>query len=81
MRSNEAPTISALSHEGLSVTTADGRPAQFAILDEEGNIVAVGKEIAEAAWQASVNAYRQFLMGRGHLRILTKPDGLVSESD
>lgn len=73
----ESPTISAISYEGLSVTTADGRPATFAIVDENGNVVAAGKEIADAAWQASVNAYRQFLMGQGHLRILTKPDGLA----
>lgn len=74
-------TISALSYEGLSVIAADGRPAKFAIIDDDGNVIAAGKEIADAAWQASVNAYRQFLIGNGHLRILTKPDGLASESD
>lgn len=74
---SKPPIISAISYEGVTAVTADGKPARFALLDEDGNVIAAGKEIADAAWQASVNAYRQFLMGQGHLRILTKPDGLA----
>lgn len=73
---SESPTISAISYEGLTAVTADGKPARFALIDEGGNVIAAGKEVADAAWQASVHAYRQFLMGQGYLRVLTRPDGL-----
>jgi hypothetical protein len=74
MKSSEAPTISALSYEGLTAVTADGRPAHFAIVDEDGNVIAIGKEVAEAAWTVSINAYREFLSGHGHMRVFTKAE-------
>lgn len=63
----------ATSHNGLSVTTADGRPVQLAVLDCSGGVIAAGQEVAAAAYEASVKSYRSFLMGSGHLRVLAKP--------
>ncbi|MBF9171792.1 hypothetical protein ABFU49_14025 [Xanthomonas campestris pv. campestris] len=68
-----AVIVSALSHEGLSVQTADGKPARLAVVDQDGRVIAVGHEIAAAAFDASVKSYRNFLIGNGHLRILSKP--------
>lgn len=65
--------FAATSHEGLSVTTADGKPAQLAVLDCSGGVVAAGEEVAAAAYEASIKSYRSFLMGSGHLRVLAKP--------
>lgn len=77
MKSRKSPTISALSYEGLTVVTADGKPAQFAIIDEGGKVIAAGKEVAEAAWATSIQAYRQFLMGNGHMRVFTREEALA----
>ncbi|HZX77129.1 hypothetical protein [Lysobacter sp.] len=81
MSVDEAPTISALSYEGLTAVTADGRPATFALLDEHGHVIAAGMHVAEAAWTTSIQAYREFLMGRGHLRVFTKAEVLRGMGD
>lgn len=70
-----SPTISAISYEGLKAVTADGRPARLAIIDDDGKVIAAGQEVAEAAWAASIEAYRQFLKGEGHMRVFTSPKG------
>lgn len=64
--------ISAVSHEGLTVTV-DGKPARLAILSEDGKIIAAGPAVAREAEAVAVNSYRHLLQGRGHLRILSKP--------
>lgn len=64
--------ISAVVHEGLRVTV-DGRPAQLAIVTEDGRIVAAGPEVAREARSVAINLYRNFLKGLGHLRVLSKP--------
>lgn len=66
-------TLSAVSYAGLSAATPDGRPAKLAVVDHEGKIIADGPEVAQAAWEVCVNAYRNFLMGNGHLRVLSGP--------
>nr|WP_244118294.1 hypothetical protein [Burkholderia gladioli] len=65
--------ISAVSHEGLTVTTLGGEPAQLAVVDSLGNVVAAGPAVARAAFDVSVRSYRSFLMGTGHLRVLSRP--------
>ncbi|MBX3714072.1 MAG: hypothetical protein KF800_19080 [Lysobacter sp.] len=74
MKSSNSPTISALSYEGLTAVTADGRPARFALIDEEGKVIAAGEEVAKAAWETSIQAYREFLRGNGHMRVFTKAE-------
>lgn len=66
-------TISAVSYAGLSVTTNDGQSATLAVIDGTGRVIASGLEIEQAAWKAAVLAYRNFLMGEGHLRVLAPP--------
>jgi|GEM_PF-4037004 len=77
MADNESPVppvvFAATSHDGLSVTTADGKPALLAVLDCSGGVIAAGQEVAAAAYEASVKSYRGFLMGSGHLRVLKQP--------
>lgn len=77
MADNEPPVppviFAATSHEGLSVTTVDGTPAQLAVVDSRGTILAAGKEVAAAVYEVSVKSYRSFLRGTGHLRELKEP--------
>lgn len=63
--------ITAVSHEGLSVTV-DGKPARLAIINEAGEIVAAGDQVATEAEAVAVNNYRQFLQGKGYLRVVGK---------
>lgn len=60
--------ITAVAHEGLSVL-AYGKPAQLAIIDGAGNILAAGLEVAREAEAVALNNYRNFLKGQGHLRV------------
>ncbi len=67
------PTIGAVVFEGITVTDSEGRPAQLAVVDGQGRVVAAGPAVARAAWAASVEAYRNHLRGCGHLRALKNP--------
>ncbi len=67
------PTIGAVIFEGITVTDSEGRPAELAVIDSHGRIIAVGPDVAKAAWRASVEAYRNHLRGQGHLRALQQP--------
>ncbi len=64
--------ISAVSHEGLSVSI-NGKPGHLAIITEDGQVIAAGKDVAREAQAVAVNCYRNFLQGKGFLRILSKP--------
>lgn len=64
--------ISAVSHEGLSVTV-DGKPARLAVINEAGEVIAAGDQVAREAEAVAVNNYRQFLQGKGYLRVVGKP--------
>lgn len=66
---HRAPSIAASATGGLVITGPDGQPAQLAVIDSAGNILAAGQTIATDAYRASVHAYRAFLRGEGHLRI------------
>jgi len=65
--------ISAVVFEGLTATDASGKPAMLALIDGNGQVIAAGPEVAQAAWNASVEAYRNHLKGMGHLRSLARP--------
>lgn len=60
--------ISAVSHEGLCVTV-DGKPARLAILSEDGHVIAVGDQVAREVEAVALNNYRNFLKGKGYLRV------------
>lgn len=65
--------ISAVSHEGLSVTV-NGKPAKLAIVDEDGRVIAAGHAVAREAEAVALNCYRQFLKGQGYLRVAQRVD-------
>lgn len=64
--------ISAVGHEGLRVLV-NGKPARLAIIDDNGQVLAAGADVAKEAEAVSVNSYRNFLKGQGFLRVLSKP--------
>lgn len=64
--------ITAVAHEGLRVLV-DGKPGRLAILDDAGNVVSAGDVVAAEAEAVAVNSHRNFLMGQGHLRVLSNP--------
>jgi len=64
--------ISAVSHEGLTVTV-DGKPARLAVVTDDGEVIAAGVDVAREAAAVAVNNYRGFLKGQGFLRVLSKP--------
>ena len=64
--------ISAVSHEGLTVTV-NGAPGRLAIVTDDGRIIAVGQDVAREAEAVAVNSYREMLKGQGWLRVMSKP--------
>lgn len=64
--------ISAVSHEGLSVTV-NGKPARLAILTDDGQVIAAGEQVAKEAEAVALNCYRNFLKGQGYLRVNSAP--------
>jgi len=64
--------ISAQSHTGLKVT-ARGKLALIAAVTTEGEIIAIGDLVAKEAEAVAVNSYRNFLAGKGHLKVYSKP--------
>jgi hypothetical protein len=56
-------TISAVSFEGLSITTISGEPETLAILDKDGNIIDVGPNVAREAWNVAPASHKNFLKG------------------
>jgi hypothetical protein len=73
--------ISGVCHEGLSISTKDGRPARLAIIDADGNIIDAGPEVAREAWNVTLAVYKNFLIGNGHLRIFSSPPSGISIHD
>lgn len=64
--------ITAVSHEGLRVTI-NGKPGALAILDEHGQVVACGDQVAREAEAVAINMYRNTWVGQGFLRVISKP--------
>jgi hypothetical protein len=67
--------ISGVAHEGLTVTTADGRPAQLAVIDQDGNVIAAGPEVAKEVWHVAIAVIKNFWRGQGFLRVFSRPPG------
>lgn len=64
--------IHATSHEGLLVDV-DGKRGRLAIVDDDGNVVAAGPEVAREAEAVALNNYRNTLKGQGFLRTHGSP--------
>ncbi|WP_436659919.1 hypothetical protein [Paraburkholderia xenovorans] len=71
--------MSAVSYQDFTLTTPDGEPAQLAVVDKDGRVIEAGPEVARAAWDVAIASYRNFLMGAGHLRVLSKPPGRAQQ--
>ena len=67
----EGVIISATGNDGLSVTV-NGVPARLAVVSREGDVLDV-EDVAKEAFAVSVNAYRDFLRGLGHLHTSSRP--------
>lgn len=68
----ERATLTGTAHGGLAAT-ADGKPARLAIIDDAGNILETGPQVAREAWNVALACYRNFLIGQGHLVVQTEP--------
>jgi hypothetical protein len=71
----QAARISATVSTGFSCTTAAGKPARLAIIDEAGNIIEAGPEVAWAAWKVCIEVQENFWEGMGHLVVHSSPPG------
>lgn len=60
----------AQAHKGLSVTV-DGKPARLAVVTDDGQVVAVGADVATEAENVVLNCYRNFWRGQGHLKVMS----------
>ena len=68
----EGVVISAVSHEGLSVSV-NGRPARLAVVLDDGTVVSAGVDVAREAEAVAINSYRNVLQGQGFLRVYSAP--------
>ncbi|WP_083218001.1 hypothetical protein [Pseudomonas sp. 37 R 15] len=68
--------ISANVTSGYQLTTADGRPARLAIIDDQGNIVESGDTVAREAWNVCITVIKNFKIGQGHIVVHRSPPGL-----
>lgn len=59
---------------GIQARTKDGRPAFLAIVDQHGNVLASGANVERAAWLLMCLAQRNFLEGKGHIRVRLSPE-------
>ena len=62
--------------KGFMLTTPDGKPAKLAVIDENGNVLAAGNDVAWAAWRVCITVQENFWEGMGHLVVHTSPPGI-----
>ena len=68
--------VEARFYQGLSVTLPDGGKARLAIIDEAGNIIDDSPLVAREAFNVSMQCFKNFMIGHGHMRVSTEPSGL-----
>ena len=62
---------------GYKFTTADGRPARLAIIDDQGNVVESGEAVAREAWNVCIAVIKNFKIGQGHIIVHSAPPGVT----
>ncbi len=75
----EYAVVTARMWDGFTVTTADGDPAVFAILDEAGRVVESGPYLARHLWEIAVLSYRCYLIREKALKVWSEPSGRFEE--
>jgi hypothetical protein len=73
--------ITANVTSGYQFTTADGRPARLAIIDDQGNVVESGEAVAREAWNVCIAVIKNFKIGKGHIVVHSAPPGLAQGND
>lgn len=68
----QGAVISAVSHEGLTVTV-NGKPATLAIVTEDGKVFAQGPAVAREVEAVAINSYVNLLKGQGYVRVIGDP--------
>lgn len=64
--------ITAVSHQPPQATY-QGRPVRLAIVDDNGQILAAGIDVAKEVEATVINCYRNTLKGQGFLRVHSQP--------
>lgn len=67
--------LSATVSTGFTAHCESGAQARMAIIDDQGNILAAGDDVAWAAWRVCVEVQENFWEGQGHLVVHTSPPG------
>lgn len=67
----DGASLKATVSTGFTASGPEGQPARMAIVDEHGNILAVGDDVAWAAWRVCVEVQENFWEGQGHLVVHT----------
>lgn len=73
--------ISAVIHQGLTVTMPDGRTGRLAIIDEAGQVIDASPNVAKEAWNVAIASYKNLLIGQGHLRVRSGPVPQIGSSE
>ena len=76
----ERGCISANVTTGYQLTTADGRPAKLAIIDDQGNVIEAGETVAREAWNVCIAVQKNFWIGQGHLVVHSGPPGMGNQA-
>lgn len=71
----QASRLTATVSTGFNAKTIDGKPARLAIVDEQGNVLEAGPDVAWAAWRVCVEVQENFWEGQGHLVVHAGPPG------
>lgn len=64
-------SLKATVSTGFTVTGPEGQSARLAVVDDKGNILAAGDDVAWAAWRVCVEVQENFWEGHGHLVVHT----------
>ena len=68
-----ASTISGNISAGLTITTPSGTTGRLAIIDDAGQVIEAGEDVARAVMRLSVASAEAIWQGTGHLKIHTTP--------
>ncbi|EQM66084.1 hypothetical protein QYE80_08265 [Pseudomonas tohonis] len=71
----DGAVISANVSTGFRPTCTEGKPLRMALINEEGNVVAAGEDVAWAAWRVCVEVQENFWQCKGHLVVHSSPPG------